>query len=87
MVGSLRETVFRKTGKTDEEQLIGEVHDVCRRIELAYTRMGLQSDENLVEAEIFEIESLKARYRYLLGIVKDNNFTNSSICVYSGGEP
>ncbi|MBR2957301.1 MAG: DUF2508 family protein [Clostridia bacterium] len=63
--------------KADEENinLINESQDISRALERAYERFELQSDSDLVEATIFEIEALKARYRYMLALAKEQNLT------------
>ncbi|MBQ7101250.1 MAG: DUF2508 family protein [Clostridia bacterium] len=63
--------------KADEENinLINEIQDISRALERAYELFELQSDSDLVEATIFEIEALKARYRYMLALAKEQNLT------------
>lgn len=63
--------------KADEENinLLNEIQDISRALERAYERFELQSDSDLVEATIFEIEALKARYRYMLALAKEQNLT------------
>lgn len=67
----------KKCRNEDDEQLIGEIHRLSESLALAYERFELQCDSNLVEATIYEIEALKARYRYLLSIAKDRNLKSS----------
>lgn len=55
------------------EKLLKEIKEVCRQIENAYTSFEYEQDEDLVEAAIYELEALKARYRYLLKIAKTQN--------------
>lgn len=63
--------------KADEESidLINEIQDISRALERAYERFELQSNNDLVEATIYEIEALKARYRYMLALAKEQNLT------------
>ena len=51
------------------------IRDVCRKMENAYDRFEFESDPDLIEASIYEIESLKARYRYLLKRAKQQGLT------------
>lgn len=60
----------KKSTNEDDEQLISEIHRLSEALTLAYERFELQCDNDLVEATIYEIEALKARYRYLLAIAK-----------------
>ena len=64
--------------KADGEEcinLLDEIQEISRALERAYERFELQSDSDLVEATIFEIEALKARYRYMLALAKQQNLT------------
>lgn len=79
--------IFRKnTPKPTENDLILEdIRNVSRMINEAYERFEFESDSDLVEATVYELEALKARYRYLLrlakakGIKGDDNNTISFI--------
>lgn len=63
--------------KADEESidLLDEIQEISRALERAYERFELQSNNDLVEATIYEIEALKARYRYMLALAKEQNLT------------
>ena len=63
----------KRSNNTDDEQLINEIHRLSEALTLAYERFELQHDSDLVEATIFEIEALKARYRYLISLAKQRN--------------
>lgn len=63
----------RKDTPTEDETLLNEIYRLRDALELAYDRFELQKDNDLVEASIFEIEALKARYRYMLGLAKTQN--------------
>ncbi len=67
----------KKSANEDDEQLISEIRRLSDALTLAYERFELQSDNDLVEATIYEIEALKARYRYLLGVAKQRNLKSS----------
>ncbi len=63
----------KKEVNTDDRALIDEIRKLSDALELAYERFELQQDNDLVEATIFEIEALKARYRYMLSLAKKQN--------------
>ncbi len=67
----------KKCRNEDDEQLISEIHRLSNALTLAYERFELQCDSDLVEATIYEIESLKARYRYLLAIAREKNLKST----------
>ena len=80
----LKLTVLEKVRKTPaeptpEEKLIDDIREICRRIDTAYARFEYEEDADLVEAAIYELEALKARYRYLLRIAKERDLHGAAI--------
>ena len=63
----------KRINDEDDDWLIGEIHRLSEALTLAYERFELQCDSDLVEATIYEIEALKARYRYLHALAKQRN--------------
>lgn len=59
-----------------EEKLLADIRNVCRNLDAAYARFEYESDDDLVESAIFEIESLKAKYRHLIKLAKDEKLEN-----------
>ena len=51
--------------------LLVEIREVCRQLELANARFDMQSDDDLIDACIYEQKALRARYRYLLGQIRE----------------
>lgn len=74
-MAALIDLLNRKKADEDSINLLDEIQDVSRALERAYERFELQSDSDLVEATIYEIEALKARYRYMLALAKQQNLT------------
>lgn len=77
-------TVLEKVRKTPPEQtpeqkLLGDIREICRCIDTAYARFEYEEDADLVEAAIYELEALKARYRYLLRIAKEQDVHGAAI--------
>ncbi|HAH78770.1 MAG TPA: hypothetical protein DEB16_01295 [Ruminococcaceae bacterium] len=56
--------------ETDKQKLLSEIRDVSRR--LAYNECWFQQecDRDLIDACIYQREELRARYRYLLSLAK-----------------
>lgn len=61
-----------------EEQVEGKAFDindeivsVRRKIDAANSRFDQESDGDLIEASIYEIQALTMRYRYLLRMLKE----------------
>ncbi len=63
----------KKTTDEDDDWLLSEIHRLSESLTLAYERFELQCDSDLVEATIYEIEALKARYRYLYALARQRN--------------
>ena len=63
--------------KTEEQphELLIAIRDTCRRMDNAKLRFEMESDSDLIEACIYEMESLRARYRYLLRMARMQGIT------------
>jgi len=56
-----------------ENRLIQDIREVRRQLEAAYAFFALETDEDLLDAAIYQREALQARYRYLLRLARENN--------------
>lgn len=58
--------------KTEEQPcpILEAIRDVCRQLDNARLRFEMESDNDLIEASIYEMEALRARYRYLLKVAR-----------------
>lgn len=61
---ALRKLLIRDSVMPDP--MVEAIREVCRRMELVENRFSMESDPDLIEGCIFELEALKAQYRYLL---------------------
>jgi|GEM_PF-2009871 len=71
----VQEELTKQDSMDSDQRLLQDIRRVCRMIDDAYARFQMQADDDLVEASIYEIEALKARYRYLLRLAKNKNVT------------
>ena len=55
-----------------EEELLADLRELRKRIEIASVRFEFEKDPDLIDANIYELESLKARCRYLHKKAKAN---------------
>jgi len=63
----------KKQDRIDEqEQLIRDIREVRRQLEAAHAYFALETDEDLLDAAIYQREALQARYRYLLRLAREN---------------
>lgn len=68
MESAIRSAILKPEQSTNE--VLTAIREVCSQLENANMRFALEKDSDLIEACIFEIESLRARYRYLLRLAK-----------------
>ena len=73
MGSHLREKIFRT--RVQEHPLLPAIRDVCTRMHALETQFAMQSDGDLVEACIYEMEALRAQYRFLLKQAKETGVT------------
>ncbi len=76
MGNGLKEKLLRP--KVEDEPLIEAIRDVCRRMEALETQFAVVSDNDLMEACIYEMEALRAQYRFLLRKAKETGVSGNS---------
>ncbi len=64
MENTLKKTLLR----ADEppHPTIEAIRDICEQMSLVEARFSMESDPDLIEGCIYELESLRAKYRFLL---------------------
>ena len=64
---------MRKRHNPVEEhgRLIEDIREVRRQLEGVHAVFALESDEDLLDAAIYQREALQARYRYLLRLARE----------------
>ncbi len=60
---------------TPPDPIIVAIRDVCAAIDAVQSRFQMENDPDLVEGCIFELESLRAQYRYLLRTARQQGIT------------
>ncbi|MCI8554475.1 MAG: DUF2508 family protein [Clostridiales bacterium] len=73
MEGALKKAILRIDERPDE--IVEAIREVCSRLDMVNRRFEMESDSDLIEACIYEMEALRARYRYLLRIAKTKGVT------------
>ena len=61
---SFRKMLVREDAPPDP--VIVAIRDICSRIDAVQSRFDMETDSDLIEGCIYELESLRAQYRYLL---------------------
>ena len=67
--------VLQKEKDTSDMEIILEIRNICSQLDACYQRFEYELDNDLVESCIYEMEALKARYRYLLKTARDKRIT------------
>ena len=82
----LRRNIFSvsKKGRNSKEdtsrtQLLSQLQEVVSQLSRAYTNFNSSADPDLIESCVYEINSLQARYGYLLRSAKDKGLENIEI--------
>ncbi|GEM_PF-122967 len=70
--------------KSDDDKLLEEIRGLNASIANAYNRFEYEEDDDLVEAAIFELEALKARYRYLIRLAKEQRLESKDYTAFWG---
>ncbi len=60
--------LYKAIVRTDEppHPTITAIREICEQLNAVERRFSMESDPDLIEACIYEMDSLRARYRYLL---------------------
>ncbi|NLN81160.1 MAG: DUF2508 family protein [Clostridiales bacterium] len=84
MEGTIRRAILKSEEPTNE--ILVAIRDVCARLENANTRFEMEKDSDLIESCIYEIESLRAKYRYLLRIARQQGLRAGTYPLVNEGE-
>ena len=71
--GLLRRTLLKT--EAPPHPVIQAIRDVCARIDLVENRFSMETDTDLIEGCIYELESLRAQYRYLLRSAREQGIS------------
>ena len=64
---------FHMKKQDDTVAMKNDIAFIKKQLEIAKNRFENESDSDLVDSCIFEINSLQAKYRYLLKLAKQKN--------------
>ncbi len=65
-----------------KNDLLRQIRETSARLTAAHNRFENECDEDLLDSIIFEIQSLKALYRYLLRMAKEEGLQCAEISVF-----
>lgn len=88
LFGTARSILKGNSSKDDQfaKKLLSDIREVCRDMELAESRFENESNSDLIDSCIFEQESLKARYSYLIKCAKEHGISCNSKPIHHGKE-
>ena len=71
------EQIRQRLLRADEtpHPIVEAVREVCECIDAAQSRFEQETDPDLIEANIYELQSLRAKYRYLLRTARMQGIT------------
>ncbi|MCL2884977.1 MAG: YaaL family protein [Oscillospiraceae bacterium] len=61
------------------DDITAAIGEVTRELNDAQSRFEMQTDTDLIEASIYEMESLRARYRYFLKLARAGTDTGAAV--------
>ncbi len=73
MESVLKKAILRNT--EPEDDLLTAIRQVCGQIDRVQARFEMEADSDLIDACIYELEALRARYRYLLRQARQQGLT------------
>ena len=85
--GKARMFYFEKIRKplppfAEQNELVCQIRDTSQRLAAAYSRFEIENNEDLLDSIIYEIQSLKALYRYLIKRAKTEGLQCGEISVF-----
>jgi len=73
---------IKKPAMPDSNSLLMQIRDTSRKLKNAYSRFENESNDDLLDSIIYEIQSLKALYRYQLKRAKESGLECPEISVF-----
>ena len=68
--------------KSESNEIVRQIRETSEKLNNAYSRFEYENNEDLLESVIFEIQSLKALYRYLLKRARESGIECGEISVF-----
>ena len=76
------ERIRKPQSMTGKSLLLRQIRETSDRLNAAHNRFENESDEDLLDSVIYEIQSLKALYRYLLKKAKEEGLQCGEVSVF-----
>ena len=70
--------------EVEPHPIVESVREVCQRIDATQSCFEQETDPDLIEAAIYELQSLRAKYRYLLRMARAQGVTcQEKVCLWN----
>ena len=76
------EKIRRPVQMTRKSVILSQIRETSAKLTAAHNRFENECDEDLLDSIIYEIHSLKALYRYLLKMAKEEGLQCAEISVF-----
>lgn len=76
--GKIRKPVLQ----SESNEIVRQIRETSEKLNSAYSRFEYECNEDLLESVIYEIQSLKALYRYLLKKARESGIECGEISVF-----
>ena len=76
------EFIRKSQPMTDKSLLLRQIRETSERLNAAHSRFENECDEDLLDSVIYEIQSLKALYRYLLKRAREEGLQCGEVSVF-----
>ena len=73
---------IKKPAPAVQDGILLQIRETSVKLQNAYTRFENESNEDLIDSIIYEIQSLRALYRYLIKQAKQNGIECTEISVF-----
>lgn len=71
--------LFKSENDNFDTEIVSELKYLKLQLDRAYNEFQYQTDNDLLEACIYEIQALRSKYAYLLKIAKERNVQSGEI--------
>ena len=84
LAGVIQTVFHQKADENEASDLLCEIETVQQELDSVDSRFDFQDDPDLVDACIYEMQALSARYRYLLREIRRLGITVDVLAGYQG---
>ena len=76
------EKIKKPVLQSESNEIVRQIRETATKLNSAYSRFEYECNEDLLESVIYEIQSLKALYRYLIKTARESGIECGEISVF-----